>query len=85
LAQASQHNNHNHLAEEYGDVLFVLANLGGWLNLDAESVLREANAKFQRRFRYVEQSAQQRNQTLAAMTAEELLALWVEAKRNTQL
>ncbi|MCG8350409.1 MAG: nucleoside triphosphate pyrophosphohydrolase [Chloroflexales bacterium] len=84
LAQASQSNNHDHLAEEYGDVLFVLANLGGWLNLDAESVLREANAKFQRRFRYVEQSVQKQTLNLETMTAEEMLALWVEAKRNTQ-
>jgi uncharacterized protein YabN with tetrapyrrole methylase and pyrophosphatase domain len=40
-----------HQAEELGDLLFVTVNLAKWLDIDAESALREANAKFSRRFK----------------------------------
>jgi tetrapyrrole methylase family protein/MazG family protein len=40
-----------HRAEELGDLLFVTVNLAKWLDIDAESALREANAKFSRRFK----------------------------------
>jgi uncharacterized protein YabN with tetrapyrrole methylase and pyrophosphatase domain len=46
-----------HQAEELGDLLFVVVNLAKWLDIDAESALREANAKFSRRFKALEKLA----------------------------
>ncbi len=70
-----------HQAEELGDLLFVTVNLAKWLNIDAESALREANAKFSRRFKMLEKLAQSRQLTLAEMDLDSLEALWQEVKR----
>ncbi len=67
-------------AEELGDLLFVVVNLAKWLAVDAESALRDANLKFSRRFRIIEQLAQQRSLKLAEMDLTALDALWQEAK-----
>ncbi|WP_420641967.1 nucleoside triphosphate pyrophosphohydrolase [Candidatus Leptofilum sp.] len=69
-----------HRAEELGDLLFVTVNLAKWLDIDAESALREANLKFSRRFRALETLAAQRNLDLAKMAADDLEALWQEVK-----
>jgi tetrapyrrole methylase family protein/MazG family protein len=66
--------------EEFGDLLFVLARLGSWLNVDVEATLRGANTKFRRRFAACERLANGR--ALAGMTAAELDALWNAAKQE---
>lgn len=66
--------------EELGDLLFVVVNLANWLGIDAESALREANAKFSRRFRALEKLAEARQLKLAAMDLDSLEALWQEVK-----
>jgi tetrapyrrole methylase family protein/MazG family protein len=68
------------LEEELGDVLFAASNLARWLNVDAESALRVAGAKFRRRFAYVEQCAQEQGRELRELHIGELLALWEKAK-----
>ena len=65
---------------ELGDVLFVVANLGLWLDVEAESALREANERFGRRFRQVERLAAARELVLRDLSFVELDALWEEAK-----
>jgi tetrapyrrole methylase family protein/MazG family protein len=65
-------------SEEFGDLLFVLARLGSWLGVDMEAALREANAKFRRRFAVCERLANGRE--LKNMTPAELDALWNAAK-----
>jgi len=65
-----------HKAEELGDLMFVVVNLARHLNIDAEQALRAANAKFRRRFAYVEQ-----NTKLKEATLEEMEAKWQEAKQ----
>jgi len=65
---------------ELGDVLFVVANLGLWLGVDAESALREANERFGRRFGQVERLATDRRLILRDLSFAELDALWEEAK-----
>ncbi|WP_420627277.1 nucleoside triphosphate pyrophosphohydrolase [Candidatus Leptofilum sp.] len=69
-----------HRAEELGDLLFVIVNLAKWLDIDAESALREANLKFSRRFRALETLAKERNLQLSDMKLDDLEALWQEVK-----
>lgn len=66
--------------EEFGDLLFVVANLGRHLNVDAESALRAANAKFTRRFRSIEDALAQDGRTPNDSNLEEMDALWDAAK-----
>jgi ATP diphosphatase len=68
--------------DELGDLLFAVVNLSRHLALDAEAALRAANAKFERRFRRMEQLAAQRRLTLTRLSLEEWEALWREAKLN---
>jgi tetrapyrrole methylase family protein/MazG family protein len=68
-------------AEEFGDVLFALANLARWLKIDPESALRSANAKFGARFREVERLAREHNRSMKEMSDRELDDLWNAAKR----
>lgn len=75
---------HSRRAEEFGDLLFAAANLARWLDLDAESALREANAKFCRRFAYVEQAADAQGHNLRDLPKAEMLALWQRAKEAAQ-
>lgn len=65
---------------ELGDLLFAMVNWARWLGVDAETALRQANARFARRFRGMERLARVRGLDLAALTIDELEALWQEAK-----
>jgi tetrapyrrole methylase family protein/MazG family protein len=69
-----------HVREELGDVLFTIANLARRLGIDAEGAMRDANAKFDRRFRYMETYAVASGRELNDMTLDELEALWQRAK-----
>jgi tetrapyrrole methylase family protein/MazG family protein len=68
------------LEDELGDLLFVLVNLARFLQLDAEQALRKTNAKFRRRFGYVEEKLKEAGKSLNAATLDEMEALWQEAK-----
>jgi MazG family protein len=68
------------VAEEFGDLLFVMANLARHLKIDPETVLRDANAKFARRFRSIEQALAREGRKPEDATLEEMDALWDEAK-----
>ncbi len=68
--------------EEIGDLLFAAANLARKLDVDAESALRAANAKFERRFRAMEALAAQRGEEFAAMNLAAQERLWQEVKRG---
>ena len=62
--------------EEFGDLMFVMANLGRHLNLDPEAALRAANAKFIRRFEAVESKLADLGKTPAQSDLAEMDALW---------
>lgn len=70
------------LASEVGDLLFAIVNLARWKKVDAESVLRATNAKFKKRFAYVEQGAKKQGRNLSDLSLEEMESLWREAKRK---
>jgi MazG family protein len=69
-----------HRAEELGDLLFVLVNVGRKSGIEVEAAVRGANEKFRRRFRHVELAAADRGVSLRDMSFEELDALWDAAK-----
>ena len=69
-----------HRAEELGDLLFVLVNVGRKTGIEVEAALRSANDKFRRRFRHVEQAAAARGVALRDCSFEELDAFWDAAK-----
>jgi len=69
------------LADELGDVLFVVANLARKLGLDPEACLRQANAKFTRRFNAVEQRVAAAGFALTDATLDEMEAQWIAVKR----
>lgn len=73
------------IEEEYGDLLFVLANLGRHLKLDPEAALRRANAKFERRFRGVEAALAAEGGAPGAATLAEMEAIWTRIKRAEKL
>ncbi len=68
--------------EEVGDLLFVVANLARHLTVDPEAALRAANAKFTRRFHFIEAALRAADRTAAAASLDELEALWQTAKRS---
>ncbi len=67
------------IAEEMGDVLFVLANLARKLKVDPEDALRRANAKFTRRFQHIEDRLREAGRA-GPQPLEDMEALWLEAK-----
>lgn len=65
---------------EVGDLLFAVVNLARHVKADPESVLRATNAKFERRFAWIEKELAGRGKTPAESSLEEMDALWNEAK-----
>jgi MazG family protein len=68
--------------EEFGDLMFVLANVARHLRIDPEASLRAANAKFIRRFRRIEEKLGARGRRPEESDLAEMDALWDEAKRD---
>ncbi|MGL4325618.1 MAG: nucleoside triphosphate pyrophosphohydrolase [Beijerinckiaceae bacterium] len=74
--------NSSNIRDEMGDFLFAAANLCRHLDVDPEAAMRLANSKFERRFRYIEQTLAARGQALADASLEVMDGLWNEAKRG---
>ena len=68
------------LAAETGDLLFAVVNLARHAGADPEKALRSANAKFERRFGYIERALDAQGRSLDGTSLEEMDALWDEAK-----
>jgi tetrapyrrole methylase family protein/MazG family protein len=69
-------------AEEFGDLLFTLANIGRRMGIDLEAALREANQRFYKRFTYMEDACRKRGLNLGELSFDEQNALWEEAKKR---
>jgi nucleoside triphosphate diphosphatase len=69
------------LSDEVGDLLFAVVNLARHLEVDPETALRAANAKFMRRFTHIETRLAEDGRGPEGADLEEMEALWVEAKR----
>lgn len=80
LAEARESLSRDEIAEEFGDLLFVMANLGRHLQIDPEAALRAANDKFTRRFRGIEAALQAQGRTPADSHLDEMDALWNAVK-----
>ena len=81
LAQARDSLTQVEIADEMGDLLFVIANLARHLQVDPEAALRGANAKFTRRFAHIEDALEAMGKSPAQSDLAEMDALWDDAKR----
>ena len=70
------------LADETGDLLFALVNLARHVGVDPDTALRGTNAKFERRFGYIEQTLEAQGGSLENASLTEMDTLWNEAKRK---
>jgi len=73
-------NNTKNISDELGDVLFAMNNLANFLHVNPEAALASTNAKFERRFHYIEQALATENRSPADATLDEMDALWNKAK-----
>ena len=82
LAQARESLSPDAIEDEFGDILFVMANLARHMKIDPEAALRRTNAKFTRRFSRIEDWLSEDGKTPAASDLAEMDALWNRAKRE---
>ena len=75
LAELDAESDHPHMLEELGDLLFAVVNLARHLNIEPEAALREANRKFEARFRAIE-----KHPRFSELSLDEKEALWAAAK-----
>jgi ATP diphosphatase len=80
LDRAIEAGRKDQIAEEFGDLLFTLANWSRHLDLDAEQALRAASLKFERRFESMEDTARHSQQRLETLSAAQWEQLWSVAK-----
>src|SRR3954466_846661 len=76
LAELEAETDHDRKLEELGDLLFAVVNLARHLNIEPEAALREANRKFEQRFRAIEQEP-----GFSELSLDQKEALWTKAKK----
>lgn len=81
LEEIRQARTHEEKVQEFGDLLFALANAARWMDIDLEAALRQSNERFFRRFAHMERQSREKGLNLNALSIEELDALWEEAKK----
>ncbi|MCK1477799.1 nucleoside triphosphate pyrophosphohydrolase [Bradyrhizobium sp. 197] len=80
IEAALDRNDKHEIAEETGDLMFALVNLARHVDADPEAALRATNAKFERRFAYIERALEAQGRALEQASLEEMDALWNAAK-----
>jgi ATP diphosphatase len=82
IEEALDRSDAHELAVETGDLLFALVNLARHVGADPENALRGTNAKFERRFAYIERMLAARGRSLEQASLDEMDVLWNAAKRE---
>ncbi len=80
VKEASSTGRRDRIEDEIGDLLFSVTNLARHYGIDPERALRRTNAKFERRFRAVEEALVKQDRSLNEASLEEMERLWVAAK-----
>ena len=75
-------NNKKKIKEELGDLLFSIINLSRHLEIDASEAINQANHKFVKRFRLMEEEIAKDNQEMSNLTSDELEEFWVKIKSH---
>ncbi len=83
LDEARQSGSSEAVAEELGDLLFVIVNISRHLGVDPELALKAANQKFEERFRHIEERLEADGRSPSESSLDEMEALWQEAKKRT--
>jgi ATP diphosphatase len=83
IEAALDRNDKQELVEETGDLMFALVNLARHVDADPDAALRATNAKFERRFAYIERALEAQGRTLEQASLAEMDALWNAAKTAT--
>ena len=76
--------NQERIADEMGDLLFVVVNIARFLGVDPETALERSNRKFESRFRHIETAVKQQGRELKDASLKEMDDLWNEAKKQEQ-
>lgn len=82
VKEAASSKDRDRIEDEIGDLLFSVTNLARHFGIDPERALRRTNAKFERRFRAVEQGLVEQDRSLDEASLEEMERLWVAAKMS---
>lgn len=82
LKEAIKTGDQEHVAEEIGDLLFVVQNLARHLDVEPETALKKTNRKFRSRFKFIEDRLRSDGRSLADATLSEMDDLWNESKAN---
>ncbi|HYO81973.1 MAG TPA: nucleoside triphosphate pyrophosphohydrolase [Bryobacteraceae bacterium] len=85
LTEARRSANAEEIEGEIGDILFVVVNLARWCKVDPEQALRKSNAKFRRRFNFVERAVRDDGRKINQSSLEEMEELWQRAKAQEAL
>ena len=82
LVEARDSHSADRMEDEFGDLLFVIANLARHLDIDPEAAVRRTNAKVERRFAQIEDRLAALGRSPATSTLAEMEALWTEIKQQ---
>ena len=82
IEAALYRNDPDELAEETGDILFAVVNLARHLSVDPGTALRITNAKFERRFAFIERTLASQGRSMTEASLDEMDELWTQAKRE---
>lgn len=80
LHDAIEQNDRENIAEEIGDLLFVVVNLARRFDIEPETALKKTNRKFRKRFRFIEDELKNRGKTLDQSDLDEMDNIWNRSK-----